>query len=145
VTEPPTYLLDVNVLVALAWPNHLHHSRAQRWLGGVERWATTPVTESALVRLSLNPAVAGRRVSLSEAATLLRAVRQAPGHQFIIDSSSLADSSIDLRRIATSAQVTDAHLVGLAAANGVVLATMDAGIPAMLEPADRHHVLVLPA
>jgi predicted nucleic acid-binding protein len=24
-------LLDVNVLVAFAWPNHVHHSAAQHW------------------------------------------------------------------------------------------------------------------
>ena len=24
-------LLDVNVLVALAWPNHVHHTQAHRW------------------------------------------------------------------------------------------------------------------
>ncbi len=24
-------LLDVNVIVALAWPNHVHHESAHRW------------------------------------------------------------------------------------------------------------------
>jgi predicted nucleic acid-binding protein len=24
-------LLDVNVLVAFAWPNHVHHAAAQHW------------------------------------------------------------------------------------------------------------------
>ena len=25
------YLLDVNVLIALAWPNHVHHAAAHTW------------------------------------------------------------------------------------------------------------------
>lgn len=138
------HLLDVNVLVALAWPNHLHHARAQRWWATIERWATTPVTEAALVRLSLNPAVVGRPVAFAEAAALLAAVRQAPGHEFLEDSSSLADPAIDTARIAVAGHVTDAHLVNLCARAGATLATMDAGILSLLAPGDRRHVELLP-
>ncbi len=140
----PLYLLDVNVLIALAWPNHLHHARAQVWWAGVERWATTPVTESAFVRLSVNPAVVGRGVTVAEALALLRAVRSTPGHVFIPDESSLVSARVDLSRVATSRQITDAHLVNVAAGAGAVLATLDAGIAELLAPADRALVALLP-
>ena len=51
-------LFDVNVLVALAWPNHVHHARALDWfrehspLG----WATCSITETGFVRVSSNRA-----------------------------------------------------------------------------------------
>lgn len=63
-TTERSYLLDVNVLIALTNPNHIHHDAAHRWLAGVvghATWATTPLTEAAFLRLMLNPAVTGRR------------------------------------------------------------------------------------
>ncbi len=140
----PRYLLDVNVLVALAWPNHVHHARAQAWWSGVDQWATTPVTESAFIRLSINRSVVGRTVTAAEALAMLRTIRQTPGYEFIADTSSLAESAVDLSRLATPAHVTDAHLVNIAAGAGARLATLDAQLPEMLEPEDRAIVLVLP-
>ena len=75
---------------------------------------------------------------------MLGAIRDTPGHTFLSDDSTLAQPAIDLTRVATHAQITDAHLVNLAATTQSVLATMDAGIHSMLAPADRRHVLVLP-
>lgn len=140
----PTYLLDVNVLIALAWPTHVHHARARRWWATIDRWATTPLTEAAFVRLCSNAAVVGRDVGVPEARAMLSAVRAAPGHMFLDDATTLARPVIDLTRVATSSQITDAHLVNLAAANTLVLATLDGRIPDMLGPGDRRHVLVLP-
>jgi toxin-antitoxin system PIN domain toxin len=140
-----TYLLDVNVLIALAWPQHLHHGRAHAWFSAIGgAWATTPLTETAFVRLSTTPAVVSRELPVSEALEALRAMRSAPGHLFIADDSSLGDSRIALDAVATRRQIADAHLVNLAARSGAVLATLDRTLPAMLEPADRIHVLVLP-
>lgn len=49
-------LPDVNVLIALAWPQYPHHQRAHRWFGAhhAQGWVTTPVTESGFVRASSN-------------------------------------------------------------------------------------------
>lgn len=139
-----TFLLDVNVLIALAWPSHVHHGRAHAWWRDVDRWATTPVTESAFVRLSTNLAVVGRPVPVAEAVAMLTAIRATAGHHHLIDDTTLAHPAIDLSRVATSSQITDAHLVNVAATSGATLATMDAGIPDMLQPSDRRHVIVIP-
>jgi uncharacterized protein len=138
------YLLDANVLIALAWPHHVHHRRAREWFATVTAWATTPVTESALIRLSMTPAIAGRAVTMAEAVAVLTAVRAAPGHSFVEDRTSLSEPAIDLSLVATGRQVTDVHLVNIAASSGCVLATLDRGIPAMLSSKDRGHVLVVP-
>lgn len=141
----PTVLLDVNVLIALSWPQHVHHHRAHAWFGAHGGpWATTPVTESGLVRLSTTPAVVGRAVVMSEALGALTALRGLPRHVFWPDDATLAQPHVDLARLVTRRQVTDVHLADLAARRSGVLGTFDASIVDALEPADRHAVLLLP-
>ena len=54
------HLLDVNALIALVWPHHVHHARVHEWFTAQDTpWWTTPLTESGLLRLSLNRAVSG--------------------------------------------------------------------------------------
>ncbi len=139
------FLLDLNVLIALTWPGHVHHGRAQTWfasMGG--RWATTPFTEAGFLRLSTNTAVVGEAPSMAEALMLLITMRSVPGHLFIPDSTSLTSATISTAGLVASTQVTDVHLVNLAADSGAVLATLDKAIASYLDPADRHHVRLLP-
>jgi uncharacterized protein len=60
------------------------------------------------------------------------------------DEASLAQPSIDLSALVGHRQVTDLHLVNLAATAGAVLATFDARLPASLAPGDRRHVVLVP-
>jgi uncharacterized protein len=64
---------DVNTLVAVAWPNHIHHYHARRWLENETHngWATCPVVQSGFVRISMNARVVGQGVSFSDAWALL--------------------------------------------------------------------------
>ncbi len=52
------FLLDVNVLIAMAWPTHRAHEKVQEWLArhAREGWATCPLTQTAFVRILSNPA-----------------------------------------------------------------------------------------
>ncbi len=135
-------LLDVNVLVALTWPQHVHHAAAHRWMTGLgaRRFATCPSTEQGLVRLSTNQRVVGRQVTFAEALAVLRGIRAQHSHVFLADDTTLAEPAIDLGRAVVSSQVTDLALVNLAAAAGAVLATFDHAIPTYLADADRRHV-----
>ena len=47
-------LLDVNVLLALAWPSHAHHEIADEWFlrNRHKGWATCVLTQLAFLRLS---------------------------------------------------------------------------------------------
>ncbi len=124
-------LLDVNVLVALAWPNHIHHARAHAWFGVVREggWATTPLTQSGFVRVSSNAkAIPGARTP-AEARELLRHIVALEGHAFWVDDVAVADEEADaFARVVGYRQVTDAHLLSLALRRGGRLATFDRGV-----------------
>ncbi len=49
-------LLDVNVFVALAWPNHVHHDAVRSWFTETRTSgrATCSLTEAGFVRVSCN-------------------------------------------------------------------------------------------
>ncbi len=134
-----TALLDVNVIVALAWPNHLHHRAATKWFrGNHERgWATCPVTETGFVRVSSNRRVFRDARSPAEAIRILRQWRELPGHEFWADDVSIADcDDIDLDRILGYRQVTDAHLLALAVRNGGPLVSFDGALPTLTDNDD---------
>jgi toxin-antitoxin system PIN domain toxin len=121
----------VNVLVALAWPNHVHHARAQQWFRGVRSlgWATCPVTEVGFVRVSSNARAIPEARSPAQAIALLVRIRALPGHEFWIDDISPANSDAGaFERLVGHRQVTDAHLLTLARKRGGVLATLDRGL-----------------
>ncbi len=141
-TTDPLWLPDVNVLVALAHPSHVHHRPAHAWFSTVTAFATTAITETGLLRLSMNKAVTGQQISPAAALGLLSAIRALPAHRSVPDDSSLAAPAI----ISTPAgykQVTDLHLVNLAATARAVLVTFDSRLANALHPDDRRHVSVL--
>jgi toxin-antitoxin system PIN domain toxin len=141
------WLLDVNVLLALAVRTHMHHGSAGAWFAAAapgRGWATTPVTESGLVRLLLNAHVYGRQLEGADAVAQLGAMRRGPAWTFLADDSSLADPLIDLTTLVGHRQVTDLHLLNLAARHGATLATLDRALPTYLDPADRYLVEVVP-
>jgi len=137
------HLLDVNVLVALTNPQHIHHKRAHDWFATIDSWATTSMTEASFIRLMLNPHVAGGPIPTSHVLSVLSRLRALPGHHFLPDDSSLADPAIDITALIGHNQVTDMHLVNLAARHGAILATFDIGIEATLIGSDKKYVFVI--
>lgn len=121
-------LLDVNVLVALAWPNHVHHQAARAWFAEQHPsgWATCPVTESGFLRVSANVRVTPDARTVAEAASVLAVFRRLPGHAFWQDDVSLTSlAPTELERIVSHHQVTDAHLLMLASRRDGQLVTFD--------------------
>lgn len=141
-----TDLLDVNLLVCLAWPNHVHHRPAQRWFRArsPQPWATTPITESGFVRVSSNRAAIPTAVSPSEALQLLTRIRQVGGHVFLPDDVEcvIGESQALASRVVGFRQVTDAHLLAVARLHGARLATLDRGVAAMAGDPGKDIVLV---
>ena len=140
-------LLDVNVLVALAWPNHIHHARAHAWFKGIrdQGWATCPVTESGFVRVSSNARVIPDARTPAEAMALLGEIRRLPGHTFWADDVSPADPGAGpFARIVGYRQVTDAHLLTLALRNSGSLATFDRRLAELAPPGQGHAVELIP-
>ena len=131
-----TYLLDVNVLLALAWPMHVHHSPAQEWFANHHRsgWATCGVTESGFIRVSSNRRAPPAARSPGEAALLLQRMCQLDGHVFLDDSVQLSHhSEVIAAHVHGSSQVTDTHLILLARESSALLVTFDRGV-AQLAP-----------
>lgn len=122
-------LLDVNLLVALAWPNHVHHGAALAWFqrNQADGWATSPVTESGFVRVSSNRAIIPEARSPQEAILLLRRIVALAHHEFWSDDVSFAASPDEIPLVGHR-QVTDAHLLMLAQRRGGRLATLDGKI-----------------
>lgn len=123
-------LLDVNVLLALAWPNHQHHGAAHRWFEreGKKSWATCAVTELGFVRLSSNTAFTSDAVSPREAAELLRQLCAHPSHHFW--ESPPASKPEIYKSAMGHRQVMDAWLVEVARHNRGRLATLDRNLKA---------------
>lgn len=135
-------LLDVNVLVSLAWPNHVHHRVARQWFAGRhDGWATTPVTECGFVRVSSNRAVIADAVAPVEARWLLHQMCQVPGHAFFPDDVPLVVGTghVDTSQLASHGAVTDAHLLAVARRHRARLATLDRHL-AGLAGTDAVHV-----
>lgn len=128
-------LLDVNVLVALLWPTHEGHQRAQGWFGQNANagWATCPFTQAAFVRIVSNPAFSKDAVSPAEAVNLLAANVKHPGHQFWSDEIDFVSAVWPfLARLRGHQHVTDAYLLGLARHKRGKLGTMDKTITELL-------------
>jgi uncharacterized protein len=132
-----TYLLDVNVLVAMAWPTHSAHERVRRWLGTHEEvpWSTCAFTEAGFVRILSNPAFSRNALSLQNAITLLETYASHPNHTFWSTDIGLSDAIRLFRdRLVGHQQIADAYLLGLAIHKRAILATLDRGIFDLLPP-----------
>ncbi len=126
-----TALLDVNVLIALGWPNHVHHGAAQRWFAqsSAKGWATTPITETGYVRISSNRAVMQVSTTPATAIAQLEAMTALPGHTFWSDDVPLViGKGGDRGAVSNHRQVTDRHLIALAVRYGGRLVTFDAAL-----------------
>ena len=141
-------LLDINVLVALFDPDHIHHDPAHDWLaahrpGG---WATCPITENGLVRILSNASYSGEYVPAADVRKRLATFCRSGDHVFWADDVSLRDERLFSLSGIRYAQITDAYLLGLAVRKGGRLATFDRHIPSRaVIGADKDHLQLIPA
>ena len=125
-------LLDVNVLVALFDPDHLHHEVAHDWFedNRTSGWATCPLTENGFVRVLGNLARSGEFVPIPELVDHLRTFCASGRHEFWPDTVSLRDErSFDLSLARGHRQLTNVYLLGLAVKRRGRLVTFDQKIP----------------
>ena len=141
-------LLDVNVLIALLWPPHEAHARAQRWFAQNARqgWATCAMTQAGFVRIVSNPIFSRRAVSPRDALEVLSGSLQHPAHHFWTEDIGVTDALAHFgRRLLGHQQITDAYLLGLAIQKKGRLATLDASLSSLLseQSAARSRLVLL--
>lgn len=136
-------LLDTNVLIALAWPNHIHHGPAQAWFAKESSpgWATCAMTQLAFVRVSSNRPLTGSSITPSEAAALLQNWINHPAHRFF-ESPPAAEPSTYTTAFGHN-QVNDAWLIHLAVLKEARFVTFDRRAQAHAK--DPRTVLVIPS
>lgn len=127
-------LLDVNVLIALAWPDHQAHARVGRWFSrhSPAGWATCPFTQAGFVRILSNPLFSQHALTPQNALAVLESNLDLPGHRFWPANISILQAIEKVGRpLAGHRQITDAYLLGLAIHQKGKLATLDRAIAAL--------------
>lgn len=126
--------MDVNLLIALAWPNHIHHEVAHRWLQSIrpEKWATCPLTQNGFVRISSNPSAIEDAVSPLDAVKVLRKFMAHADHVFVDEDLPLPSDHFESMFVTGHRQVSDAYLLSLCIEKGIRLSTLDTGVKSLL-------------
>jgi len=123
------YLLDVNVLVALALSEHEFHTSVAMWLRALhsdDGLMTCAITELGFVRVLTQ--LSQSELSIAGAKALLLQVKSGGKLKFAFLKDD-HDASQLPGWVKTPKQTTDGHLAQLAKAHGATLATLDRSIP----------------
>jgi uncharacterized protein len=125
-------LLDINVLVALFDPDHVHHDIAHDWFADHrgQGWASCPITQNGLIRVLSNPRYGSPASSVRTVRDAVRRFVSTKEHRFWPDDISLGDNALfDVSAMAGHRQLTDVYLLGLATKWKGHLVTLDRSIP----------------
>ena len=124
------FLLDVNVLVALAFPAHPSHRSAHEWFSGEadRQWATCPLTQAGFLRVA-SRALGGSQQAIRNALAGFEEDCRNHNHEFWPADVDLRDLSDSQRaRLTGHNQIADMQLLLLAHRHRGQLATFDTGL-----------------
>jgi toxin-antitoxin system PIN domain toxin len=142
-------LLDLNVLVALFDPDHVHHDAAHKWFAAFHKagWATCPLTENGTVRVLSNPAYGANHEPAEQIVQRLRSFCASGGHVFWPNDISMREASMFHEPLPVGhRQITDVYLLATAKRRGGCLATFDRTIAlGAVIGARPEHLVVIPA
>ena len=125
--QEPVFLLDSNVLIALADTAHVHHSAAEHWFCSTDAaFATCPITQGALLRLLLRFQAVADIVAVAQ---VLAGFTRHPRHRFWADTLDYAQ--VRWTGVIGHRQVTDAYLAALARHHQGKLVSFDQGLVAL--------------
>jgi toxin-antitoxin system PIN domain toxin len=144
-------LLDVNVLVALFYPDHIHHEAAHIWFSANRSrgWATCPITENGLVRILSNITYTqGRHESAESVRNRLNTFCVSSNHSFWPSHLSIRDEQRFKLSGLSHGKITDVYLLAIAVDQGGRFVTFDRRIPltaAVGAEPDQLEVILVPA
>jgi hypothetical protein len=128
-STPIEALLDVNVLVAAVFADHLMHKPAREFVETVPCFHTTPMTQGGFLRFATRPWKNARkeeqppRLSMAAAQAKLTELTNAAGHVFLADDEPF--TKLGLRSMQGHRQWTDAYLLHLARKHGLTLVSLE--------------------
>lgn len=128
-----SFLVDINVWVALAYEGHVHHERANRWFesSDLEQAFFCRITQIGLLRLLTNRAVMGRDVlTQRQAWRIYDRLIQDERVGFLNELTGVEKQFRELTTgsLASTKQWPDAYLAALARSADMALATFDASL-----------------
>lgn len=129
-STPTEALLDVNVVIACVFADHVMHAAARRFVERLERFHTTPTTQGGFLRFATRPWRNERReeqpprLTMADAQQKLRELTETEGHVFLPDDAPFTD--LGLRSMQGHRQWTDAYLLHLARKHALKLASLEA-------------------
>ena len=124
------YLLDVNVLVALAFPGHEFHGKAHSWFRREPRrqWATCALTQAGFLRVA-SRMLGGSHRAVRDALAGLEKDCHSPQHEYWSVDTDLRELSDSVRaRLTGHNQITDMQLLMLAHRRAGQVVTFDSGL-----------------
>ena len=135
------FLLDINILIALADPDHVHHVLASDFFRANHRagWATCPITENGFVRIISHPKYPKGLASPELARDALRHLCSHGGHRFWPDDISMRGFD----KLPHSKHLTDQYLLSLAIHRQGKLATLDGRIDCSSVPGGSGAYIVI--
>lgn len=132
-----SYLIDINVWLALTWDQHPHHVRAKLWYSSLDNSSLLfcRFTMLGLLRLLTNQQVMGdSTTTVAEALELYDRWRQDPRVDLVPEprgaEALFRQTLAPYAAQPTTKAVADCYLVGFAEAAGAHLVTFDKGMAA---------------
>jgi uncharacterized protein len=139
-------LFDVNLLLALLQPDHVHFDRAQDWWQANQHhgWASCPLTQNGFARI-VSQQTYPKPLTTAEAILRLAEQIERTDHVFWPDDISIADLEVfDPSGILGPGQITDVYLLALAVKNGGRFATLDQSVSLRaVRGAETQHLAVI--
>jgi toxin-antitoxin system PIN domain toxin len=138
-STPTKALLDVNVIIASVFADHVMHLPARRFVESLDQFYTTPTVQGGFLRFATRPMKNERgdqqrpRLTMSDALAKLREFTEAKEHRFLGDDVPFTD--LGLRSMQGHRQWTDAYLLHIARNHGLMLASLERRMATVDDPA----------
>ena len=139
-STPTEALLDVNIVIASVFADHMMQEAARRFVERVEKFYTTPTTQGGFLRFATRPWKNANkedlppRLNMAEAQSKHREFTAANGHLFLPDDAPFTD--LGLRSMQGHKQWTDAYLLHIARRHRLALASLERRMASLDDPAD---------
>lgn len=137
-STPTEALLDVNVIIASVFADHVMHTAARRFVDGLERFHTTPMTQGGFLRFATRPWKNERneeqppRLTMAEAQAKLAEFTEGDRHVFLPDDAPFTE--LGLRSMQGHRQWTDAYLLHLARKHSLAMASLESRMANLDDP-----------